>query len=204
LAQQGSARRRTTLPAAQRESQLLDVARGLLLADEPTELTVERVTAAARVAKGTFYLYFDSKDHLLATLWTGYLDTFLVTVQERLAAAMPSAPDWPAAMDVLIEQMIRYDIANAALHRAVFLQASGDGLRQLRQADSKVITLLAEAIAAAVAAGTATVTDPPTTAALLYYAVDGLLNDAYLADAEPDADAVIAAAKEMAHRTLRC
>jgi AcrR family transcriptional regulator len=172
------------------------------LADVPTELTVERVTAAARVAKGTFYLYFDSKDHLLAKLWAGYLDTFLDTVQGRLAAATPSAPDWPAAIDVLIEEMVSYDLANAALHRAVFSQASGDGMRQLRRADSKVITLLAESIASAVAAGITTVTDPPTTAALLYYAVDGLLNAAYLAHSEPDAETVIAAVKEMVHRTL--
>ncbi|WP_233424851.1 TetR/AcrR family transcriptional regulator [Mycolicibacter heraklionensis] len=203
VAQQGSGRRRTTLPPAQRESQLLGVARDLLLADGPTELTVDKVTAAAQVAKGTFYLYFESKDHLLARLWADYLDAFLDTVQEQLAAARPSAPGWPAVLDALIEQMIHYDMANAALHRAVFSQASGDGLRQLRQADAKVVTLLADAIAAAVAAGAAAVTDPPTTAALLYYAVDGLLNAAYLADAEPDEAAVIAAAKEMVRRTLR-
>ncbi len=202
VAQRESGRRRTTLPAAERESQLLEVARGLLLADGPTELTVDKVTAAAQVAKGTFYLYFESKDHLLARLWADYLDAFLDSVQGQLAAATPSA-SWPAAIDALIEQMIRYDMANAALHRAVFSQASGDGLRQLRQADTKVVTLLADAIASAATAGAATVTDPPTTAALLYYAVDGLLNAAYLAHAEPDQAAVIAAAKEMAHRTLR-
>lgn len=195
MAQQGPVRRRMTLPAEQRERQLLDVTRELLSADGPTELTVEKVTAAAEVAKKTFYLYFDSKDHLLARLWADYLDAFLSTVQARLTTATP----WPAAVDELIEQMIRYDTANAALHRPVFSQASGEGLRQLRLADSKVITLLADAVAAAVAA---TVADPPTTAALLYYAVDGLLNAAYLGDSEPDADAVIAAAKEMAHRTL--
>ncbi len=203
MAQQRSERRRTTLPAAQRERQLLEVARGLLLADGPTELTVEKVTEAAQVAKGTFYLYFDSKDHLLARLWADYLDGFLATVRQQLDTAAPAAPGWSAALDALIEQMIRYDIANAALHRAVFSQASGDGLRQLRLADAKVITLLADTIAAAVAAGAAAVADPPTTAALLYYAADGLLNAAYLANAEPDADAIIAAAKEMAHRTLR-
>lgn len=203
MAQQRSRRRRTTLPAEQRERQLLEVTRGLLLADGPTELTVEKVTAAAQVAKGTFYLYFDSKDHLLARLWADYLETFLATVREQLTAATPSVPGWPAAIDALIEQMIRYDIANAALHRAVFSQASGDGLRQLRLADSKVITLLADAIAAAVKAGAASVADPPTTAGLLYYAVDGLLNAAYLGETEPDANVIIAAAQEMAHRTLR-
>ncbi len=202
MGQQGSGRRRTTLPAAERERQLLGVTRDLLLADGPTELTVDKITAAAEVAKGTFYLYFESKDHLLARLWADYLDAFLGTVRGQLAAPMPPEPGWPAALDALIEQMIRYDMANAALHRAVFSQASGDGLRQLRQADAKVVTLLADTVAAAVAAGAATVTDPPTTAALLYYAVDGLLNAAYLAHAEPDTDTVIAAAKEMVHRTL--
>lgn len=182
---------------------MLEVTRGLLLAEGPTELTVEKVTAAAQVAKGTFYLYFDSKDHLLARLWGDYLETFLATVREQLTAATPSVPGWAAAIDALIEQMIRYDIANAALHRAVFAQASGDGLRQLRLADSKVITLLADAIAAAVDAGAASVADPPTTAGLLYYAVDGLLNAAYLGETEPDANVIIAAAQEMAHRTLR-
>lgn len=202
MAQRESARRRTTLPAAQRENQLLEVTRKLLLADGPTELTVEKVTAAAQVAKGTFYLYFDSKDHLLAKLWADYLDTFLATVQDQLAPAS-SVSDWPATIDALIEQMVRYDLANAALHRAVFSQASGDGLRQLRQADAKVITLLADAVSAAVAAGAATVSDPDTTAALAFYAVDGLLNAAYLADTAVDADRIIAAAKEMVHRTLR-
>ncbi|MCV7385092.1 TetR/AcrR family transcriptional regulator [Mycolicibacter longobardus] len=201
MAEQGPGRRRTTLPAAQRESQLLEVARNLLLADGPTELTVDKVTAAAQVAKGTFYLYFNSKDHLLARLWADYLDAFLAIVHKQLDVATPAA-GWPGAIDELIEQMIRYDMANAVLHRAVFSQASGDGLRQLRQADSKVITLIAEAVASAVAAGSASVTDPPTTAALMYYAVDGLLNAAYLANTEPDADSLIAAAKEMVHRTL--
>jgi AcrR family transcriptional regulator len=201
LAQQ-SGRRRETLAPAQRERQLLTVARDLLLADEPGELTVEKVTAAARVAKGTFYLYFDSKDHLLARLWTDYLDVFLATVQNAAAATPPSAPDWPKAIDLLIEQIIRYDVANAALHRAVFSQASGEGLRLLHETDAKTIELFTGAINAAVAAGAATVSDPPATAALLYYAVDGVLNAAYMANTEPDANTIIAAAKEMAHRTL--
>jgi AcrR family transcriptional regulator len=127
----------------------------------------------------------------------------LVTVQNAAAAATPSAPDWPRAIDQLIEQIIRYDVANAALHRAVFSQASGDGLRLLHETDEKVIELFTGAISAAVAAGAATVSDPPTTAALLYYAVDGVLNTAYMADTEPDANAIIAAAQEMAHRTLQ-
>jgi hypothetical protein len=66
LVQQRDGRRRETLSPAQREQQLLAVARDLLLSDDQGELTVEKVTTAAKVAKGTFYLYFDSKDHLLA------------------------------------------------------------------------------------------------------------------------------------------
>jgi AcrR family transcriptional regulator len=203
LAQQLTRRQRETLPAAQRERQLLEIARDLLLADEPAGVTVEKVTAAAGVAKGTFYLYFDSKDHLLAKLWTDYLDTFIGTIQNLLADPKSSPPDWAAAVDVLIKHMIRYDIANAALHRAVFSRASGDALPLLHQADQKFITLLADRIDAAVAAGAASVSDPRTTAALLYYAVDGVLNTAHVTHTELGEETIVAAAREMVHRTLR-
>jgi AcrR family transcriptional regulator len=203
LTRQAASRRRESLPPAQRERQLLDVALELLLTDENVDLTVEKVTAAAGVAKGTFYLYFNSKDHLLVRLWADYLEGFLATVANLLADVMPEQPDWVYAIDVLVEQIIRYDLDNAALHRAVFSRASGDALRMLHETDEQTITLFAAVIETAVSVGSATVSDPQTTAALLYYAVDGILNSAYITKTEADAEAIIAAAREMVHGTLR-
>jgi AcrR family transcriptional regulator len=179
---------------------LLDVARKLLLTDEANDLTVDRVTNAAGVAKGTFYLYFESKDHLLAKLWANYVDGFLESTQTVVAEA--ASTGWIRAVDTLIDRMVRYDVENAVLHRAVLGKASGDALRLLHRADTKVIELIETAIESAVAEGAFSVTYTKTTASLLYYAVDGILNSAYLTGTEVNAEEVIPAATEMAHRTL--
>ena len=39
--------------------------------------TVADICDAALVAKGTFYLYFESKEHVLGALWEEYVDGFL-------------------------------------------------------------------------------------------------------------------------------
>jgi AcrR family transcriptional regulator len=196
--EQGRHRRRQSLPPADRERQLLDTARKLLLEDESRELTVQMVTEASGIAKGTFYLYFNSKDHLLARLWADDLDSFTASMQSILSAAS-SAPDLPALADGFIEQMIRYDVANAVIHRAVLFRASGDALGLLLGADAKVIELLANAI---YTASGAEMSYSEAAAALLYYGVDGLLNAAYRSHANLDVETIIAAARDMVRRVL--
>jgi AcrR family transcriptional regulator len=191
-------RRREMMAPAERERQLLEVTRQLLLEEGSAELTVQMVTDAIGVAKGTFYIYFDSKDHLLARLRADNLEHFVASMQAALADSWSSL-DSTSAADNLIEQMIRYDVANAALHRAVLFRACRDPMGLLHGADKKVIGMLASAIHAA---GASETHQSETTAALLYYGVNGLLNSAYRNQVKPDVDSIITAAREMIRRSL--
>jgi len=59
-----------------RREQLLDAAQQVLLRRGLRSATVSDVADAAGVAKGTMYLYFESKDDLLAGLRSRYLDQY--------------------------------------------------------------------------------------------------------------------------------
>ena len=61
-------RRRRTKPPEERRDELMNAAERLFLAHGFGPTTIEQVTAAAQVAKGTFYLYFKSKDDVRSGL----------------------------------------------------------------------------------------------------------------------------------------
>ena len=83
-----------TQPADVRREQLLDAAEQVLVARGLRSTTVADVAAAAGVAKGTTYLYFASKDDLLAGLRARYLERFAAALDARPArhGDRPAAP----------------------------------------------------------------------------------------------------------------
>ena len=54
----------------------------------PGGFSIEHITSAAGVAKGTFYLYFSSKDDVLAAL----ADRFAQKLLERIKTAVAEKP----------------------------------------------------------------------------------------------------------------
>ena len=77
----GRVRRRR--PADERVGQLLDAAESVLLERGLATTTIADVAEAAGVAKGTVYLYFGSKDALLAGLRARHLGRFVEAATER-------------------------------------------------------------------------------------------------------------------------
>lgn len=71
--------------AARREAILSSVKR-LLEQHEPHELAMEAVARHARLAKGTVFLYFPTKEALLAELLEQQLDLWLGTLHELVAS----------------------------------------------------------------------------------------------------------------------
>ena len=67
-------RRRVTKAPDERREDLLVAARTVLAAKGIAVATVSDVTEEAGVAKGTFYLYFDSKEALLGALKERFVD----------------------------------------------------------------------------------------------------------------------------------
>lgn len=191
---------RISLAPAERKQQLLDAAREIILQDDGTDLTVERVTNAAKMAKGTFYLYFDSKDHLLGCLWDNYVNGLIDQAQQLISDALASG--WAAAIDISVEQMVHYDMGNAALHQVMLKQASRDALGLFDQANQKILELLRAAVMQGVADGEFHVRNPEMTAGLLFHAGNGLLVSAHVGNHPVDREVLIEALTDLTHRTL--
>jgi len=90
---------------AQRRQEILDAAREEFFARGFHQPTVEDVAVRAEVSKGTIYLYFVSKEEILAHLLLEGLGLLLQEMEDVQRAHLPAAP----------EQALRA-LANAYLH----------------------------------------------------------------------------------------
>lgn len=83
-----------TKPAVVRRAELMAAAERLFLAQGLEATTVEQITQAAGVAKGSFYLQFETREELLAALRRDFLQGYL----EELDAVLAEVPaDQPVA-----------------------------------------------------------------------------------------------------------
>ncbi|MBI1758702.1 MAG: TetR/AcrR family transcriptional regulator [Actinobacteria bacterium] len=163
--------------------------------------TVADITERAGVAKGTFYLYFESKDHVLGQLWDRYLAGFRVRAGDLLAGPDVDR-DWPALLGALLDDLVRHALANADLHRVIYHSANAKALELCRQANETVIEMLVGAVRRAIRDGQLAADDPDLAVRMIYHGVDGLLDDVIGRDRSPDADRLVAAATEFAFRVL--
>lgn len=81
-----------------RRDELLDVAQQLIAEVGYEAMSVEAVTRAAQVAKGTFYHYFASKEDMLGELLQRLMDGLFAHLNEQAAAAQGNAIDKLAAI----------------------------------------------------------------------------------------------------------
>jgi AcrR family transcriptional regulator len=78
------------------------------------ETTVEDITEAADVGKGTFFNYFRTKEHVLATFGAERLAAI-----ERALERAKSGPVMPVLQDLAVD-LISHKTENAALLRAIY------------------------------------------------------------------------------------
>ena len=74
-----------TKPPEERRDELMKAARRLFLEQGVGATTIEQITSRADVAKGTFYLYFSSKEQVLAALGDRYGGEPLVKIKAAIA-----------------------------------------------------------------------------------------------------------------------
>lgn len=80
------------------KQKLLETAAELFGQYDFDNVTVDAIVEAAGVAKGTFYIYFESKDALIATLLSVYVNS----VDADYKAHLDSLPSGIAATDMLL------------------------------------------------------------------------------------------------------
>lgn len=157
-------------PPDVRREQILDAAARVLVARGLAATTMAEVAEAASVAKGTVYLYFESKAELLAGLRARYFDDFATRLDAPPAAGRPD-PGTVDRIERLVAASYDFALANHELHHVLFHQA-GFG-----EADTfaRARTLLAELIEAGQEAGELEVADPPLATEFLLHGLHGVL-----------------------------
>jgi len=150
------------------------------------------------VAKGTFYLYFDSKDHLVRSLRDRFTAEFAADMTAG-AGEFPEPGDWWQTLDRTVEKFVDFLLENQDVHAAVWHGVPGTNPTSPGQADT--FEALAGFLGAGVDAGAFAVADPPTTATLLFSALHGAV-DIALARGAVHRDRLLTAARELTHKAL--
>lgn len=173
------AKKPRTKTADVRRDELMDSAQRLFLEKGFTATSVSEIVEGADVAKGTFYLYFKTKDDVLTALRFRFIEDFC----ERLDAAMAHDFDsWAARLDAWATTCVEGYLDEIALHDLVFEPYTA--VTREMKANNLVIVRLTKLLEDGVRANAWTLEQPTLTAAMLFYAMHGAV-DINLAAAKP-------------------
>jgi AcrR family transcriptional regulator len=128
-------------------------------------MTMAEVAEAAGLAKGTTYLYFSSKDDLVAAVRTRYLGRYLA------ALSGPAGGDPVEQVVTLATGLVTFGAAHRRLHHRLFHESGFSEDDALGGLHDRVVALLEEGRRA----GSLTVSDPASTASFLLHGVHGVL-----------------------------
>lgn len=182
---------------ADKREALLDAAEAVLVEGGLAGATVDQITARAGVAKGTFYLYFRTKDEVVHALKQRLWDQLMEAAAE--AAARIDRDDLWGGVDAFIETVIDFDIEHREWHRLV-----GQGWSSPYEGidEQQMIAIFEDQIRRASERGVIEGGDPALTAVLLYRAVEGTSRQCCLSDEPVDRDRLVEAIKWFIRRVL--
>lgn len=191
-------RKRLVKSAEERKADILRAGREVFGTIGFAEATIADITTAAEMGKGTFYLHFETKDHVLAALWEEYVTAFVDTTRQILAQGR----GWWPTIDELLTALIAHAVDNTELHRLVYGSANGAALELCKESNARVVDLIGDFVTRGAAAGAFAGRNPDWTFRMIYHAADGLLDD-LISQREPiDTAEVTRVVLEVAHRAL--
>jgi AcrR family transcriptional regulator len=187
-----------TKPPEQRRDELMNAAQRLFLDLCVSATTIEQITSAAGVAKGTFYLYFASKDEIRAALGERYAREHLAAI----AAALLEQPeqDWSAKLTSWTRANVAFYLDSISLHDMLFHDSRPPTREGL--VDNIVIDHLAEMLGAGVQAGAWSIDDPRFMAVVLFSGIHGAIDDAVTKEETIDRDRLTKRAEEFCRRAV--
>jgi len=165
---------RTKSPEARRDD-LLDAAQRLFLEQGFGPTTVEQITTGADVAKGTFYLYFKSKDEVRSALGDRFAARHLAAI--RGAVAKRAAEDWPGKLFAWASASVAFYLDSIKLHDVLFFE--GRSPTRAGLVDNVVISYLTEILRDGLSAEAWKLDDPRAAAVFLFSGIHGVVDDAY-------------------------
>jgi AcrR family transcriptional regulator len=170
-----------TKPAAERREELMNAAQRLFLERGVGPTTIEQITSAADVAKGTFYLYFSSKEQICAALGDRFGRQLLEKIEAAVARLQPG--DWRGKLAAWTAAAAEGYLDSIELHDILFYAQppTREGL-----VDNVVIDHLAELLRGGVEAGAWTIDDARFAAVFLFSGLHAAVDDAYLREKRVD------------------
>ena len=191
---------RTRAPADRRD-QLLVAAERLFAEKGVDATTVADITGLAGVAKGTFYLYFDSKDQLIAGLRERVVNGMLELAAESFARI--GTTDYWQLADEIVATIVDYEMEHREAVRAVLESGmSRETMDFMHQCNQRMIDMLEAGIRAGMDAGVFAVSDPHVTAELLNFACEGTVHARLLQPGDIDRDRLVAGTQEFVRKVL--
>jgi AcrR family transcriptional regulator len=192
------ARRPRTKPAEVRREELMDAAERLFLAKGIAATSVDDIVTAADVAKGTFYVHFESKEQLLVGLQQRFVAGFDDDIQAAMARRRPG--DWDGRLRAWVEAAVGGYLDRVALHDVVFHDFHPQDRRTRH--DNPVVEHLAVFLAEGTRAGAWTVEDPRFAAVLLFHALHGAVDEAVAAGGPIERKGLTRALSDFLRRAL--
>ncbi len=189
---------RVVKDAEVRREELLELALGLFMTVGYERTSVEQITRAADVAKGTFYHYFASKQDLLEQLVESYADSLFAHLESELAEVEGGAIDRLRAFSRLSTQWkLRHRDESVAFGRMLYADENITLRHKLYSAWlERTRPLLADIIERGVAEGAFVIADARSTAGVVlsiwYDWGDRLAERVYLPDFGADAARLVA------------
>ncbi len=183
-----------TKPAEQRRADLLEAGRELFFAQGVAGTSLDDITSRAGVSKGLFYLYFRSKDDLLAALHV----QFSSELADRIRTATDPVADWPAKLDACVRAIFDSYQEHDDLHEVLF-RTGGRVSDSHRATHGLVLNAISDLFASGKAAGAFDVEDPEATAVLCWASTHGFDQD-FHGDAAPADARLVRAAQQLFRR----
>lgn len=201
-------KRRVVKSGEQRRREILDAALSLFSDTGFSDTTVEDIASSAGVAKGTIYIYFDSKEHILVALKREFLDGLVSSLADVIAEAVEAVElgeviDYRDVIDDLFQVMISYHVHRHDALEVVVRESPGpDLVQEVLELEKDVGSLLTTAFTQAMELGLIHTSDPEYSARLLVAALRDNLATCLCYQNPSDLDRLVAAAKELFYKSL--
>lgn len=188
-------------PSTDRRRDLLDAAERSFAERGVHATTVAEITRAAGVAKGTFYLYFDSREQLLGAVKERLSQRIVDTIAEDLAEAgdLGALERLERVVVGVIDQQLTQ---RQLLGLTVPEPADPNTAERFAEASRHLIELIEAEIRTGMHAGEFDVEDPEVTAAMIAFGLSGTVHHALLHEEVFERDRLVAAGRHLMRGAL--
>ncbi len=176
----------------------MDAAERIFLDKGIAATSVDEIVAAADVAKGTFYIHFESKEKLLGALRQRFVVSFCGSFQAAMNRRR--ADDWKGRLRAWLEAGVDGYLDRTAVHDLVFHEFRPDDPRAKH--GNPIVDQLAELLGQGTRAGAWSVDAPHFTAIMLFHALHGAVDDAIDARTEVSRKRFVRVLEAFFHRAI--